>query len=165
MKILNLMFVCLAVSTSLCVNAQTKITVKSGTPIELRPVTTTYARNVEVGDNLKFQVVSDVSVNGKTVISRGMIADGVVTEAKKSSLCGTKGRLSVDFKYLILGDGSKVPLTGTVRVTGKNRTPLAIITGCFLWPCIFIPGTKAVLTESYTSTATVLTNTEIVIAE
>lgn len=50
---------------------------------------------------------------------------------------------------------------GNVRVSGKNRTPLAVITALFVWPCIFIPGTKAVLTEGYNATATVIANTEV----
>lgn len=135
--------------------------VKTGTVVELQSVNTVYARDVEVGDNVKFKVVSDVKAGGEVLIPAGTLADGVVTEAKKSSLAGTKGRLSVDIKSVTLADGAKVPLTGTVRVAGKNRTPLAVITGIFLWPCIFIPGTKAVLTEGHNATATVLANTEI----
>lgn len=145
-----------------CAFAQSRTAVvKTGTVVELQSVKTVYARDVEIGDNVKFKVVSDVKAGGEVLIPAGTLADGVVTEAKKSSLAGTKGRLAIDMKSLTLGDGTKVPLTGTVRVAGKNRTPLAVITGIFIWPCLFIPGTKAVLTEGHDATATVLTNTEI----
>ena len=94
-----------------------------------------------MGDDVKFTVLSDVKRGGVVLIPAGTIANGVVSEAKKSSLAGTKGRLSVDFRSLTLADGTNVPL--------------------FVWPCIFIPGTKAVLPEGYNATATVIANTEV----
>lgn len=146
-------------------DAQTKtVVLKTGTQVELKSVKTVMAREVEIGDNVKFEVVSDVKRSGDLLIPAGTMADGVVTEAKKSSLAGTKGKLRIDIKSLTLSDGTKVPLTGTVRLSGKNRTPLAVITGVFIWPCIFIPGTKAVLTEGYNATATVLSNTEVTVS-
>ena len=153
----------------MCLSAQAgKAVVKAGTVVELQAVKTVYARDVEIGDNVKFNVVADVAdvkSDGKVLIPAGTVADGIVTEAKKSSLAGTKGRLSVDLKSLTLADGTKVALDGTVRVVGKNRTPLAVITGLFIWPCIFIPGTKAVLTEGHNATATVVANTEITVGQ
>ena len=146
--------------------AQTgKTVVKAGTVVELQAVKTVYARDVAVGDNVKFKVSGDVLSEGRVVIPAGAMADGVVTEAKKSSLAGTKGRLSIDLKSLTLADGTKIALDGTVRVVGKNRTPLAVITGIFVWPCIFIPGTKAVLTEGHNATATVVPTTEITVGQ
>lgn len=155
----------LAASPALASAQSHTAVIKTGTVVDLQSVQTVYARDVEVGDNVKFRVVNDVKAGSEVLIPAGTLADGIVTEAKKSSLAGTKGRLSVDIKNLTLADGVKVPLTGTVRVTGKNRTPLAVITCIFVWPCIFIPGTKAVLTEGHNATATVLANTEITVGE
>ena len=142
--------------------AQTgKTVVKAGTVVELQAVKTVYARDVAVGDNVKFKVSGDVLSEGRVVIPAGAMADGVVTEAKKSSLAGTKGRLSIDLKSLTLADGTKIALDGTVaRCRQEPALPLAVITGIFVWPCIFIPGTKAVLTEGHNATATVVANTE-----
>lgn len=159
-------FVSWLLVSSACAFAQTQMTeIKAGTVVELQSAKTVYARDVEIGDNVKFTVVSDVRNGGQVLVPAGTLADGVVTEAKKSSLAGTKGRLSVDLKSLTLSDGTTVPLSGTVRVTGKNRTPLAVITALFVWPCIFIPGTKAVLTEGYGARATVVANTEITVGQ
>ena len=150
----------------MCVSAQTgKAVVKAGTVVELQAVKTVYAKDVEIGDKVKFNVVADVKSDGKVLIPTGTVADGIVAEAKKSSLAGTKGRLSIDLKSLTLADGTKVALDGTVRVVGKNRTPLAVITGLFIWPCIFIPGTKAVLTEGHPVQAMVVANTEITVGQ
>ena len=48
-----------------------------------------------------------------------------------------------------------------MRVYGKNRTPLAVVTGIFIWPCLFIPGTKAVMPAGYEVQATVAANTVV----
>lgn len=159
---LKLAFVMGLIMSQVNVYAQKQVAeVKSGTVIELKSIKTVYARDVEVGDDVKFTVLSDVKRGGVVLIPAGTIANGVVSEAKKSSLAGTKGRLSVDFRSLTLADGTNVPLSGNVRVSGKNRTPLAVITALFVLPCIFIPGTKAVLPEGYNATATVIANTEV----
>lgn len=141
---------------------QTKtLTLKTGTQVELQSMKTIFARDVEIGDNVKFKVISDIKSGSDVLIPAGCLADGRVTEAKKSSLAGTKGRLNIEINGVTLEDGTKIPLTGSVRVAGKNKTPLAVITSLFLWPCIFIPGTAAVLPEGYNATATVLTNTDV----
>ena len=157
------LLLCLA-QMPFALSAQDKsVTLKAGTKIELKAVNTVMARDAEVGASVKFQVVSDVKQNGKVLIPAGLMAEAVVTEAKKSSLAGTKGKLYMEMKSLTLGDGTKVSLTGSVRVNGKNRTPLAVATGIFLWPCLFIPGTGAMLHEGYDATATVLSNTEVTV--
>lgn len=141
------------------------VTLKSGTPIGLQAVNTVYAREVNEGDRIMFRVTSDVKAEGQILVSAGTTATGVVTLAKKSSLVGTKGRLTIDIKNLTLHDGTLVPLTGTIRITGKNRTPLSVITGVFVWPCFFIPGSKAVMLEGYDTTANVMVNTDIAIEQ
>ena len=135
----------LFVLATFSISAQT-IKLKAGTSVPVKSNQTVYARNVEIGDQIKFSVTSDIKVDGKIVIPTGTIAYGRVTEAKKSSLAGTKGKLNINLDYVILENGEKVYLTsGEIRISGKNRTPLAVITALFAWPCIFIPGTKAVM--------------------
>lgn len=96
------------------------------------------------------------------VIPSGTLVKGKVTEAKKSSLAGTKGRLSININSLNLTTGEPIYFSNTdVRIKGKNRTPLAVVTGLFIWPCIFIPGTKAVMPAGYEVQATVASNATI----
>ncbi len=158
--LLATMFLC-ATMGNVMAQQPKNIIVRTGTVVDLQALKTIYAKNAEIGDNVDFKVISDIKQNGTVVIPSGTIAKGVITEAKKSSLAGTKGRLCIDFKYIIMADGTQIPLSGNTRVVGKNRTPLAVITAVFVWPCIFIPGTKAVLTEGHKATATILANTEV----
>lgn len=154
---------CLLLCSTACFAQTEKVTLKTGTIVEMEAAQTVYARNVQEGDLVHFRVASDVKVGGKTAVPTGTMVEARVTEAKKSTIAGTKGRLSMNITNLVMGDGTKIPLSGSCHVYGKNRTPLAVVTGCLVWPCIFIPGTKAVLTEGYHTAATVFNNTEVVV--
>lgn len=161
----NMLMLYLAVLAPMKANAQTA-TLKSGTRVELESIETVYARKVDVGDRIRFKVTSDVRRGDDVLIPRGSIADGIVTEAKKSSIAGTKGRLSINVRSLTLEDGTNVPLLGEVRISGKNRTPASVISAIFVWPCIFfVTGTKAVMPTGYNVDATVLSNTEVPVSK
>ena len=145
-----------------CVNAQNTVTIKAGTVVPLQSVKQIKAADVNEGEIVDFRVINDVKVNNSVAIPKGTIAKGVVNEAKKSSLAGTKGRLVINISNIILPSGEIIYLSNTTaRIYGKNRTPLAVVTGLFLWPCIFIPGTKAVMPEGYEIQAFVATNTDV----
>lgn len=155
----------IALSTIItCFSAQTfaQKVIKAGTVVPMKANNTIYAKNAEIGDNVKFTVISDVVSNGDVVIHAGTQAFGKVTQAKKSSLAGTKGRLSIKMDYVLLDDGTKVYLTGgDINICGKNRTPLSVtLTVLCVWPCIFIPGTKAVMPEGYEVNASVAATVE-----
>ena len=144
--------------------AQKKVTLKAGSIIPLQSVKQVMAAEVTEGQVVDFNVVQDVMVDGVCAISRGTLVKGKVAEAKKSSLAGTKGKLVITINNLILPDGEPLFFTNTdVRIYGKNRTPLAVVLGCICWPCIFIPGSKAVMPAGYEVQATVATNTTIVV--
>lgn len=138
-----------------------KAVLKAGTAIPLQSVESIYARNVEVGQDVMFRVVSDVMADGKVVIPQGTIARGKVEEAKKSSLAGTKGRLTISVSNITLASGQQIFVNKTLNFNGKNRTPLAVVTALFIWPCIFIPGSAAYMPEGYTTTVLTISNSEI----
>ena len=56
-------------------------------------------------------------VDGKCVIPRGYLVKGKVTEARKSSLAGTKGKLAINISSMNLPSGDPVFFTNTdVRI-------------------------------------------------
>jgi hypothetical protein len=83
----------------------------------------------------------------------------------KKYCCGKQQFLSrscLNISRLNLPNGEPLFFSNTdVRVYGKNRTPLAVVTGIFIWPCLFIPGTKAVMPAGYEVQATVAANTVV----
>lgn len=149
-----------------CVMAKAQcVTIKAGTIVPLQAVSSLKAADTEEGQSVDFVVTNGVKVDGVTVIPQGTIAKGTVTLAKKSSLAGTKGRLTIALKGITLPSGDQLYFTGTnVILTGENRTPLAVITGLFVWPCIFIPGTRAEMPAGYEVDATLASTTTVNIA-
>ena len=140
----------------------TRKVIKAGTIVPLQSVNQVKAADVDEGQTVDFRVTQDIMVDGKCVIPRGYLVKGKVTEACKSSLAGTKGRLVINISSMNLPSGEPVFFTNTdVRINGKNRTPLAVVTGILLWPCIFIPGSKAVMPAGYDVQATVASNTTV----
>lgn len=160
-----LFLMCIAIATSFAF-AQKSITIKAGTIVPLQAVKQIKAADVNEGEIVDFQVTHDIIIDNYIAIPRGTIAKGIVNEAKKSSIAGTKGRLVININNLILPSGEQIFFSNTtVRIYGKNRTPLAVVSAIIVWPCIFIPGTKAVMPQGYEVLASVAANTEIKIEE
>ena len=143
-------------------HAQKKVTLKAGTIVPLQAVKQIKAADVNEGETVDFRVIHNIKVDDEIVIPQGTIAKGVVSEAKKSSLAGTKGRLVININNIIHPTGEHIYFSNTsVRIYGQNRTPLSVVTALFVWPCIFIPGTKAVMPEGYEVQAVVASNTDL----
>ncbi len=148
---------------SIFARATKNIVLKAGTIVPLQSVNQVKAADVQEGQLVDFKVAKDVKVNDVCVIPIGTLVKGKVTEAKKSSIAGTKGRLCINISSLILPSGDPIYFSNTdVRIYGKNRTPLAVAVGIFVWPCIFIPGSKAVMPAGYEVQATVAANTTVI---
>lgn len=154
---------CLLVAMfSLTSFAQKEITIKAGTIIPIQSINQVKAADVSEGQTVDFQVMQDITIDGLVVISRGTLVKGKVSEARKSSLAGTKGKLLIIIDRMNLSNGEPLFFSNTeARIYGKNRTPLAVVLGCLVWPCIFIPGSKAVMPAGYEVHATVAANTTI----
>ncbi len=109
-----------------------EVTVKAGTIIPLQIVNPVKAANVDEGQKVAFRVSRDVNVKGVTAIPYGTLVQGTVYEAKRSSWWGTKGRLGIEIKEIVLPNGTVIPLmNGDVYVTGKNQTPISIVVFIF----------------------------------
>ena len=141
------------------VSAQKQVTIKAGTIIPMQSINNVKAADVSEGQTVDFQVMQDILVDEVCVIPRGSLVKGKVSEARKSTIAGTKGRLHITIDRMNLENGEPLFFSNTeVRIYGKNRTPLAVVLGCLAWPCIFIPGTKAVMPAGYEVHATVASN-------
>lgn len=143
--------------------AQKEVTVKAGTLVPLQISNPTKAADVSVGQKIAFKVSRDINVDGVTAIPYGTIVNGTVTEAKKSSWWGTKGRLGIKINELFAPNGEMIPLAnGDVYVTGKNRTALSVVLfALVVWPACFICGSKAEIPAGYEVQANVAANTPV----
>lgn len=134
---------------------------KAGTPVHLTATKTVLAREANVGDVVPFRVTSDVVESGRTLVPAGSMVIGKVVEAKKSTVLGTKGRLRININLLTLPSGQQIFFNHDIAFYGQNRTPIAVISGLFLWPLLLIPGSKAYMPEGYTTVAQVMSNTTL----
>ena len=101
---------------------------KAGTRVPLSAPHAIYARDVKVGQIIKFKVNQDISADGHVVLPSGTIANGKVYIAKKSSWFGTKGKLGILIEEVVLPNGGIIPISnGDVYVTGSNRTTLSVL--------------------------------------
>ena len=142
--------------------AQKEVSIKAGTKVLLKSSYSVKAADVTEGQKVDFMVSQDLMVDDVCVIPRGTNVKGLVVEAKKSSIAGTKGRLVIRINDMIIPSGDYLSLTDSeVRIYGKNRTPLAVVLGCIAWPCIFIPGTKAEMPAGYEVIATISANYKV----
>ena len=160
----KVLMLCLVLAGFANVFAQKQVVIKGGSIIPLQSSEQRRAADVTEGQTVDFNVIQDVNVDGVCVVPRGTIVKGKVAEAKKSTVAGTKGRLVITINSLFLPNGEPLYFTNTdVRIYGKNRTPLAVTLALLCWPCIFIPGSAAVMPAGYEVLATVAANTTITI--
>lgn len=106
-KILFLLFAASLISFTSFAQEKT-VTVKAGTMVSLESVTNVRASKVHEGQSIDFRVTKDVVVNKVTVIPAGTIAKGTVYEAKRSSWWGTKGRLGIKVRSIIVPSGEEL---------------------------------------------------------
>ena len=162
-KILFLLFAASLISFTSFAQEKT-VTVKAGTMVSLESVTNVRASKVHEGQSIDFRETKDVVVNKVTVIPAGTIAKGTVYEAKRSSWWGTKGRLGIKVRSIIVPSGEELFFASSeVYITGKNRTPLSVVTALFVWPCMFICGSKAEMKAGYEFDAPLASTTTITV--
>lgn len=153
----------IAIATLSCLcYAQKEVTIKAGTKLLLKSSYIVKAAEVTQGQKIDFLVSQDLIVDDVCVVPVGTNVKGVVVEAKKSSLAGTKGRLHIRIDDMITPSGDYISLTDSdVRIYGKNKTPLAVVLACLAWPCIFITGTRAEMPQGYEVIATIPANYKV----
>lgn len=158
-------FVCVALSLmSLATFAQKQVTVKAGTIVPLLSINQVKAKDVNEGETVDFRVARDLLVDGVCAIPQGTLVKGKVSESRKSTVGGTKGKLIINISSLTLENGDPLYFSNSdVRIYGHNRTPVAVVVGLFTGVGFLIPGSKAVMPAGYETQATVAANTNITV--
>ncbi len=150
MKKILMLIAIVACSSVAFAQEKKEVTIKAGTIVSLEAVNTVRASKSHVGQTVEFRVIRDVLVDGEVAIPSGTLAKGTVFEAQCNSWFGTKGRLGIKLRNLTTANGDVLYLTGSdVYITGKNRTPLSVVTTIFVWPCCFIHGSRAEMPVGY----------------
>jgi hypothetical protein len=100
-----------------------QIVLRDGTSIHLSLATPLSSKTAKAGDEVKFEVVAPVMVEGLVVIPRGATVAGKVATSRRPGRLGRPGDLSVSVERLYLDDSTIVSLRGrsqSVKGMGGN---------------------------------------------
>jgi hypothetical protein len=95
---------------------------QDGIPVKLRLSRALTSEEAKAGQEIAFEVVDDIDVDGVTVLRRGTSARGVVTEAVGRKRLGQAGKLNFRIDYVPLVDNEKAPLRAVNNSHGDSRT-------------------------------------------
>jgi len=119
-------------------SAKSGFILEEGTPIKLRLTRTISSASAQVGDQVDFEVLDSISVNGIVVIPKGSIAWGTVTAAQKKRRMGRGGKLNVNIDSVRLADGEKDALRAVKDTNGGGHvgamTGAMVATGIVFFP-------------------------------
>jgi hypothetical protein len=111
---------------------------EEGTPVKMRINRTVSSSDAHTGDNVDFEVLEDVSVNGTLVIAKGGLAFATVTEAQAKRRMARGGKLDINIDYVKLIDGEKAALRAVKEVKGGGHTG-AMTGGIVATSLVFFP--------------------------
>jgi hypothetical protein len=94
--------------------------------------------SAKAGQEIAFDVVDDIDIDGVTVLRRGTSAIGVVTEAAAKGRLGRAGKLNFAISYVLLVDGEKAPVRAVSNTKGESRTD-AMIGNMVAMPVVAAP--------------------------
>jgi len=105
------------------------------TTVDLKPT------ELRVGDSLSLVVSADLHLDGCLVFREGTPVVAVVTESHGPGPIGRASLVVLDIRSSLATDGSMIPLSGSMRAEGEDRSVESL--GTTLEFCclgIFIPG-------------------------
>src|SRR3979490_1413413 len=124
--------------------AQTTFTSTKGfvleeeTPVRLRLNRTISSADAHVGDNVGFEVLDDITVNGTLVIPKGGLAFATVTEAQAKRRMARGGKLDINIDSVKLVSGDKAALRAVKDVKGGGHTG-GMVGGMVATSIVFFP--------------------------
>src|SRR3954447_9031280 len=146
----NILFSAIASMLSLALVAQPSLSyaadpsvvsdhsIHDGTPIKLRLRENVSSASARTGQEVPFETVDEVQVDGVTVLPKGSIAVAVVTEAESKRTMGRAGKLNLAISYARLKDGGKIALRAVSEQKGGSHTGAMagamVATSLIVWP-------------------------------
>jgi hypothetical protein len=123
-----------------------EVAVDDGTSVEIELLTVASSEVMKVGDVVDFKVVQSVEFKGVTIIEKGSVAKGHITEARKAGFWGRAGKLEWVMQYAVGIDNSRIPLRFTQRTVGDSKGATvaiaAVATTFLLGPVSLLWGLK-----------------------
>jgi hypothetical protein len=113
-------------------------TLLDGTPIRLRLTQTISSANAKTGQDIPFDVIEEIKVDGTVVIPKGATALGTVTNAMPKRRMGREGKLDIAINYARMADQEKCSLRASREGHGGGH--VGAMTGAMVGTAIvFFP--------------------------
>jgi len=119
-------------------------TLQDGTAVKLRLAENLTSATAKAGQQVPFEVLEEVDVEGVPVIAKGAQAIGTVTLAEPRRSMGRAGKLDVNIDSVRLVDGEKAALSATQNVKGGGHTG-AMTAGMVGTAIVFFPAAPLLL--------------------
>src|SRR5579864_427435 len=115
-----------------------QLTLLDGTPIRLKLKRNLSSADARVDDQVDFESVEDVTVDGVLVIPKGSVAIGTITQAQAKRRMARGGKLDLNIDYVRLADTQKAQLRAVKATKGGGHTggmvTGMVVTGLVVWP-------------------------------
>ena len=119
-------------------------TLQDGTAIKLRLAENLTSATAKAGQQVSFEVLEEVDVQGTPVIAKGAQALATVTTAEPKKSMGRGGKLDVNIDSVRLIDGEKTALSATQNAKGGGHTG-AMTAGMVGTAIVFFPAAPLLL--------------------
>lgn len=96
-------------------------TLFDGTPVKLRLGQSISSADAKVGQEVPFEVLEEVKIDGIVVLPKGATAVANVTEAEHKKSMGRAGKLNIAITYARLADNEKVALRAVKEAKGGGH--------------------------------------------
>jgi hypothetical protein len=111
--------------------------IQDGTPIRMRLQRTISSADAQVNEQVDFDVLDEVKVNGVVVVPKGSVAWGTITAAQAKRRMARGGKLDLNIDAVRLGDGEKVALRAIKSSAGGGHA--GTMAGAMVATAIFVP--------------------------
>ena len=136
-------------------------TLPAGTAVQMRLNQTLSGATAQIGSFVSLSVVSDVVVNGVTLIKAGALAEGQVSSSKKASMLGQPGSVGITITSVTAIDGTKIPVQAMSSADGDDKMIVSVILGLLCIIGFFQKGGEGELNNTQIINARTLSNVEI----
>jgi hypothetical protein len=136
-KVLTVMTVLTTTVYSQALGDPKRVWLEDGTPVRLRLQRTISSADAHQNDQVDFDVLDEVKVNGAVVIPKGSVAWGTITAVQPKRRMARGGKLDVNIDTVRLFNGEKVALRAVKNSAGGGH--VGAMAGGMIATAIFVP--------------------------
>jgi hypothetical protein len=124
-----------------------QIRLPAGTVVTIAATQRYDSGNTTSGKVVVLSVVSDVQIDGVTVIKGGSGASGTIQDAREAQMLGQGGELSVAINNVQTVDGQSVSVTGSLNARGSDETTGTVVGAIFCPLFLLNQGDEATIAQ------------------